>query len=44
VLRRLLKWGFTLPLLSVRWGGEEGLVVLQWQVVKTIRGWFRRKT
>ena len=44
LLNRILGRGFTVPLLSVRWGGEEGPVILQVKVVKMILEWFRRKT
>jgi len=43
LLNRVLGRGISIPLLSVRWGGEEGPVVLQWQVVKTVVGWFRKE-
>jgi len=47
MIRRLLNKMFgrdiSIPLLSVRWGGEEGLVILQWRVAKAVMGWFGRK-
>jgi len=48
MIRRLLNKMFgrdiSIPLLSVQWGGEEGLVILQVQVGKKIMSLFRRKT
>jgi len=43
LLNKMFGRGISIPLLSVQWGGEEGLVILQWQVGKKIMGWFRRK-
>ncbi len=44
LLNKVFGRGISIPLLSVRWGGEEGLVVSQVQVIKKILGLFRRKS